>query len=92
MRITNKDIEKRVLTLNDLAGTPKEPYAKIDGKFEPQAKCYHLSFAYGGVALHQMCDEGSGVRDIFGGHMPKRELYERLNAFINGFGSAKREG
>ena len=90
-RITNKDLQAAVGRINQLCGTPNAPYAfsKATGKHEPQAKCYHLSGAYGGYALHQMCDEGSGIRDIFGGHMPKRELYERMHAFIRGLETRK---
>lgn len=40
---------------------------------------YHLSYAYGGGALHQMTSTGGAVRDVFNrGHMPKRELYNLL--------------
>ena len=88
-RITEKQLQGMVDRLNRLAGTPLTPYLRVDGKSVPQAKCYHLDGAYGGVALHQMCDDGTGVHDIFGGHMPKRELYYRIHAFISGLEAAK---
>src|SRR6187397_1837443 len=50
---------------------------------------YSISYAYGGAALHRNCDvngdgERHGVHDMFGHHMPKRELDERMQAFLRG--------
>lgn len=50
---------------------------------------YSISYAYGGAALHRNCDldasgESHGISDVFGHHMPKRELYERMQAFLRG--------
>ena len=85
-RITKKQLDGLTKWINELTGNPTEPWKKNEatGKYEPQANCYHLSGAYGGYALHQMCSEGSGVHDVFGGHMPKRELYDKMHSFIKG--------
>jgi hypothetical protein len=51
---------------------------------------YVISYAYGGASLHRNCDvngdgESHGVSDVFGcGHVPKRELYDRMQAFLRG--------
>lgn len=92
-RITMKDLNAVVGRINQLQGTPNAPYAfnSNTGRHEPQARCYHLSGAYGGYALEQMCDTGTGVRTIIGGYMPKRDLYERMHAFIRGLEAAKGE-
>jgi hypothetical protein len=50
---------------------------------------YCIDYAYGGAALHRNCDvngagESHGIHDVLGGHMPKRELYERMQAFRRG--------
>lgn len=50
---------------------------------------YSISYAYGGAALHRNCDvdgvgESHGISDVFGYHMPKRELYDRMQAFLRG--------
>ena len=90
-RITKQQLEALTKWINELTGNPVTPYAKDkDGKYKPQANCYHLSGAYGGYALHQMCETGSGVHDIFGGHMPKRELYNKMHAFIKGIRTEKK--
>lgn len=89
-RITMRDLEATVRRINTICGTPQAPYCKIEARGETmpryvaQIGCYHMSGAYGGYALHQMVNDGGGVRDIFGGHLPKRELYERMHAFIRG--------
>jgi hypothetical protein len=90
-RITDKFLQAVCDRINRACGTPMQPYAKDDtGAYKPQARAYHLSRAYGGVSLHQMCDEGSGVHDVFGcGHVPKRDLSERMFAFLRGIETAK---
>lgn len=86
-RITEKQLQAVVDRINRLTNSPMTPY--LDGK--PQANCYHLSHAYGGVALHRMSDrEGcTGVSDMFGYHMPKRDLFNRMQAFIAGLEASK---
>ncbi len=55
---------------------------------------YYVDGAYGGVALYRNCGpdvngESHGVHDVFGGHMPKRDLYYRLHAFLEGIESVR---
>jgi len=58
---------------------------QLDGSFDTQIGNFHLSHAYGGVCLHRMVNEGGGVTDIFGcGHVTKRDLANRMQAFIKG--------
>ena len=59
------------------------------GAFHQVPNVYTISYAYGGAALHRNCDvngdgESHGVHDVFGFHMPKRELYDRMQAFLRG--------
>ena len=73
-RITEAQLNELVDRINEQAGTPAQPYAEG----APQVGNYHLSFAYGGVSLHQMYASG-GVTDVFNrGHMTKRELYNLM--------------
>ncbi len=86
-RITQRDLESLARQINRATGNPESPYADNPetGRHEPQAGCYHISYAYGGAALHQMSTRGgSGVSDVFGGHMPKRQLWEKMCAFLSG--------
>ena len=85
MKVTQADLNNIVGIINRKAGTPAEPYAKDkNGNFQPQANCYHLAGAYGGWKLEQMCETGSGVKDVTFGYVPKRELYYQLRAFLAG--------
>lgn len=87
-RITDKMLESRIAYLNKITGMPPAPYAKAeDGTYKPCAGNYHLSHAYGGVCVHQMSmREGcTGVSTpINSYHEPKRDCFNRLNAFISG--------
>lgn len=90
MRITEKDLQATCDRINRVLDKPLEPYARIEGKLVANIGCYHLDHAYGGVALYQMGNECSSVRDIFGGHLTKRDLYERMHAFIKGLEEVKK--
>ena len=91
-RITEKNLESAVLRINRMMGMPESAYLKIGDKYVAQIGCYHLSHAYGGVSLHRMVSESGGVSDVFGcGHVSKRELWERMHAFIAGVWAVKGE-
>lgn len=83
-RINMKQLEKVVWLLNDIAGTPQEQYTRgKDGKLTPNANCYHLSGAYGGWQLNQMC-QGGGTRNVLhAGHQSKRVTYDLIHAYMS---------
>lgn len=84
-RITNKDLEAVCQRINEITGSPIESYVRTDGKCLAQIGNYHIDGAYGGVSLHRMCNQGGGVDEVFGcGHVTKRDLYYRMQAFIRG--------
>ncbi len=87
-RVTTANLDAIVARINTMTNSPLTPYASgADGKYEPQAGCYHLRQAYGGYALHQMSTEVgcSGITDVLSrGHVPKKELAELMHAFIRG--------
>ena len=93
MRITQKDLEAVVSRINSICGTPENPYSKdVAGNISPNANCYHLDYAYGGVQLVRMSSTVgcSGVSNILGtGHIPKADLYNRMQAYIAGLEVAK---
>lgn len=94
-RVTEKQLQAIVDRINRTLGTPMTPYAPYDkelGRAMPNANNYHLSHAYGGVSLHKMSSrEGcTGVSDVFScGHVPKRELADRMYSFLTGLDVAK---
>lgn len=85
-RITLAHLQAIVDRINRTMGTPHESWVKDEsGKYCAQIGNYHLSGAYGGYSLHQMMSDGGGVYDTLGcGHIAKRELAERMYAFIRG--------
>ena len=93
-RAVNGDEGKITRVKNGETWDEWPPYMPVsdDGlrtRYEQAPNIYTISYAYGGAALHRNCDvdaagESHGVHDVFGYHMPKRELYERMQAFLRG--------
>ena len=90
-RITKDMLDRIVSRINAMTGNVDEPWTKSDsGQMQSNIGNYHLSGAYGGYSLHQMLTESGGVRDVLScGHVSKRELYDRMHAFIEGLYTAK---
>ena len=86
-RITNKDLVDACKRINQIMGANPKPYTRdSEGKYRANIGTYYIDGAYGGFSLFKMVSEGGGVNDVFGyGHITKRELYERMQAFIRGF-------
>jgi hypothetical protein len=85
-RTTQKELESLVEWLNKITNKPTKPYMQNEnGDYKAQIGNYHLSYAYGGVTLHQMVSDGGGVTTpLGGGYFTKRELAAKLRAFIAG--------
>ena len=90
-RITIKFLNAQCDRLNRITNSPMESYSRApDGRFTANVGCFHISQAYGGFALHRMHNTGGGVSSpLGGGHMPARELSERISAYIAGLNDAK---
>ena len=85
MTIKKSDLIATVKRLNDITGNPQTPWKQVDGRYVANIGNYHLSEAYGGYELCQMVNEGGGVNDTLrSGHVPKRELYNLMHAYIRG--------
>jgi hypothetical protein len=80
-RITDKQLDSLCEYLNNITNRPLKPWA--DGR--AAVGNYHISHAYGGVCLHRHVNEGGGVNcPLVHGHVPKRELFNLMHAFIKG--------
>ena len=91
-RITEQYLAGMVDRLNRLTGSPVETWTKrADGKGAmANVGNYHLDHAYGGVNLCRVVNQSGGVTNpIGGGFCTKRELYDKLHAFIRGIETAK---
>ena len=84
-QITLSMIKAKIDYLNLITKSPELPYEIVNDKLKANIGNFHLYQAYGMYGLHRMVNEGGGITDrhVYGLHS-KRELYYRLNAFING--------
>ena len=87
-RITNRHLEQlcRVINVRVNADPCSEIWHRdAGGDLVARIGAYYIDGAYGGVALYQVVTAGGGVSDVLGcGHVPKRDLYNRLTAFYRG--------
>jgi len=93
-RVTQAHLESIVARINRMTGSPDTPWVKRSDRpgMDAHIGNYHLSYAYGGVCLHRMSNTSGGVSDVFScGHIPKRELADRMHAFLDGIEAAKGE-
>lgn len=80
-RITQQQLESLADHLNNLLDRPRQPHGP-DGA---NVGNFHISYANGGACLHTMSNKGGAVSDTLGcGHIPKRELYNRMDALARG--------
>lgn len=84
-RITKKQLQFRIDTINSILNRPATPYTQVDGKLTANIGNFSLSQAYGGYGVHLMVNESGGVSTpVWHGHITARDAYERLSAFIAG--------
>lgn len=87
-RITDSMLQARVNRLNAITKSPTE--YRTDGVIS--VGHYTLSGAYGGVSLHRIVNTSGGVSDVFScGHVTKRDLFDRINAYLLGLETGKGE-
>lgn len=84
MRINQADLYNVLRRINDTTGNQQEAWTKQeDGTFKANPGTYVLDWAYGGVQLAQLVNDGGGERNITG-RGTKRETYHKMHAFLNG--------
>jgi hypothetical protein len=89
-RITKKQLIARIETINSILNRPATPYSQADGKLIANIGNFSLSQCYGGYCVHLMVNDGGGVSTpIWAGHIPARDAYERISAFIAGLQFSK---
>lgn len=85
-RITRTILKARVETLNSMLGNNPAPYTRNeDGRLVANIGTLYLSQAYGGYCVHKMNNESGGCSTpIWEGHIPAREAYDQIRAFMRG--------
>jgi len=91
-RVTVSHLRAVIARINRETDSPAEPYyLDADGRLRAQIGNFHLSRAYGGFALNRMVTEGGGVSSpLSTGHIPARDLMNRMHAFLAGLDAARR--
>jgi hypothetical protein len=85
--ITLKKLQFVVDRINEVTNSPRE-YRGANGVIAIGHYC--LDGAYGGYALHRVCNTSGGITDISKvGHVSKRTLYDLMHAFLAGYEAAK---
>lgn len=82
--ITTAQLEGMVKRVNEVQGTPLTAWTKTPTGVRANIGNYHLDWAYSGVALCQMLNEGGGIRHITPGFGTKRECYYQIRAYLDG--------
>jgi hypothetical protein len=90
-RITEKMLQSLVDYLNQITNSPATSYSKgEDGRYHANIGAYCLDFAYSGVQLQRICNDGGGISTpLGGGFNTKRELYNKLHAYLRGIETGK---
>ena len=91
-RITQKNLENLVARINKMMNAPEAAWTKHEnGKYTSNDGHYCLDYAYGGVKLARMSGSAGGQDDISRtGFVSKRELYEWMQAFLEGIWQTKK--
>jgi hypothetical protein len=88
-RITKKQLQARIDTINHILKTPETPYTQTEAGLSANVGNFHLSEAYGGYGVGLMTDGGGSSDPIWRGHISARDAYDRISAFIAGIQFSK---
>ena len=85
-RIRQSDLEHYAGLINQATNSPMETLTRDDtGKLTANVGNYYISCAYGGVSLYRNVGPSGGSTEMFNsGHVPKRDLYNRMRAYLAG--------
>ena len=85
-RIRQSDLEYLAGLINQATNSPMETLTRDEsGKLTANVGNYHISGAYGGVSLQRNVNLRGACTDVFNcGHVPKRDLYNRMRAYLAG--------
>ncbi len=82
-RITDEDLERMLKSLNKAMGYKGISWNSRQKKYV--GKGFIIQGAYGGQQLQFVNKaKSAGVRSVYGGYVPKRELYDTIYHMIRG--------
>lgn len=85
-RVTIHNLRALATVLNKLTGSP-QTYFGSDESLPHRINVghFHIDQAYGGYCLERTVNDAGGVTcPLTQGHIPARELYEQMRAYIAG--------
>jgi hypothetical protein len=89
-RITHKQLQAVVDRINRETGSPLESWTRDpDGHLQANIGNYHLDSAYSGYSLARHVTLGGGETSVLAGYVSKREIYEKMHAFLRGIQAAR---
>ena len=83
-RVTESQLNAVVKRLNNMTGSPIEPYSRTPDGFVANIGNFHLDFAYGMVRLVRMHSAGGAVNAVTQ-YGTKRECLGEMYAFESGY-------
>ena len=86
--ITQSDLNQIVKVLNNTVGAPAAAW--INGI--AQINHHFIDYAYGGQCLMKIANTGGGCNPVLPGFVSKRELYTKINAYIDGYRAGQENG
>jgi hypothetical protein len=96
MATSKKELKKELESLVDLinisTNSPVHPWTRTADGLRANIGNYHIDHAYGGVQLNRMSNVSGGVTAPLGlDFCSKREMAEKLRAFLRGIEAVKGE-
>lgn len=90
-RITRDIVEKQIARLNQITGSPAEPYTKDGDKWIANPGNFHLEGAYGGHKLARMADlNGCSSDPLNTGFVSLRELHSNIDSYLRALEDVQR--
>ena len=85
MRITDENLTRLATQINKTTNSPTEPWTRNGNEVISNEGCFHVEFAYSGVTFSRMTSRtGTTTNVLQVGYISKKDLYERMQAFLNG--------
>ena len=90
-RITDKILHAKIDALNQLTGSPPNPYTchPETGKLTANVGSHFLALGFQGVNVYRLANDAGGVTTPLGNHdRPRRELAEAIDQYSAGYTAA----
>lgn len=90
-RITDKILQAKIDALNQLTGSPANPYTRDPetGKLTGNVGSHYLGHGFKGVNVYKLANAAGGVTTPLGNHnRPRRQLANDIDNYMAGYRAA----